>query len=100
MLDPAAEKVWQKAKHAGEKNEANGFRKDQCEAWIKKQDFGNRKSDYGWEIDHIVPVSHKGSDDLSNLRPLHWRNNASRQDNRLVCVVKSDGSKNLAASSP
>ena len=41
--------------------------------------YGDRKSTYGWEMDHILPVSQGGSDTLSNLRPLHWRANASRQ---------------------
>ena len=40
--------------------------------------YGNRGSDWGWEIDHIVPVARGGSDDLANLRPLHWRSNLLR----------------------
>ena len=41
--------------------------------------YGNRNSDYGWEIDHIVQVASGGTDAPSNLRPLHWRVNAARQ---------------------
>jgi hypothetical protein len=40
-------------------------------------DYGSRSAEYGWEIDHIVAVSLGGSDHPSNLRALHWRNNAS-----------------------
>ena len=39
---------------------------------------GDRTSDYGWEIDHILPVASGGSDDISNLRPLHWKANVAR----------------------
>ena len=38
-------------------------------------DHGNRKSQYGWEMDHTVPKALAGSDHISNLRPLHWREN-------------------------
>ena len=72
-----------------------GFRKDQCEAWIRFDDYGNRNSKYGWEIDHIKPVSEGGKDILSNLRPLHWKNNASRQDGKLTKIVTSNGNINI-----
>jgi hypothetical protein len=97
MLDTIAEQVWQKAYFADATNEANGFRKDQCGAWILKHAYGDRNSAYGWEIDHIAASSKGGSDQLGNLRPLHWRNNATRQDDRLICAVKSNGVQNIAA---
>ncbi|MCY4662048.1 MAG: HNH endonuclease signature motif containing protein [Acidobacteria bacterium] len=41
--------------------------------------YGDRSSDYGWEIDHIHPVAEGGGDSIANLRPLHWRVNSGRQ---------------------
>ena len=40
---------------------------------IKRTEYGNRESEYGWEIDHIRLAGAGGSDVLSNLRPLQWK---------------------------
>lgn len=58
----------------------NVWRKDKCGKFINYSQHGNRNSDYGWEIDHINPVSNGGGDELSNLQPLHWNNNARKGD--------------------
>ena len=56
------------------------WRRDVCSRVVRFSDRGERNSYYGWEIDHIVPVVLGGSDDISNLQPLHWENNASKGD--------------------
>jgi|TARA_B110000908_G_C9860233_1_gene273756 5-methylcytosine-specific restriction endonuclease McrA len=71
------------------------WRKDQCDAWIKRSNYGNRDSDFGWEVDHITPQSNGGGDQLSNLRPLQWENNVATSNGRLTCNVKSNGNKNV-----
>lgn len=87
--------VWNKAT-AVRGIDANLFRKDPCNAWIKRDYYyGNRDSGAGWEIDHIIPVSKGGADESSNLRPLHWMNNAAKGDGELQCVVSSYGSHNV-----
>lgn len=88
--------VWNKA-FVQNNNDPNMFRKDYAGAWIRKSDYGNRDSEYGWEIDHLYPESLGGSDDLSNLMPLHWKNNVSKGDNypRWTTSVSSDGVKNV-----
>jgi len=75
--------------------DASKWRKDQCTAWIGREQYGDRNSDYGWEIDHIKPESEGGGEELSNLRPLQWENNASKQEGRLTCPVISSGNQNI-----
>ena len=50
------QQVWEKATPVAG-NDPAVWRQDQCKAWIGRRFYGNRNSEYGWEIDHIVPVS-------------------------------------------
>ncbi len=88
------QKVWEKGSVVSN-NDPNVWRQDQCKAWIGRQHYGNRQSQYGWEIDHIKPESEGGGEELSNLRPLQWQNNASKQAGRLDCVVTSSAKDNV-----
>ena len=84
--------VWRKGKIIP-RVDPNQWRKDACGAWIAASAYGNRDSAYGWEIDH---VNGNSSDDrFDNLQPLHWMNNVAKSDGALVCVVTSEGNKNV-----
>ncbi|MGI0088298.1 MAG: HNH endonuclease [Nitrosotalea sp.] len=86
--------VWSKGQIVGG-NDPVMWRKDECVAWILRSHYGRRDSEYGWEIDHIKPVSEGGKDELSNLRPLHWENNARKSDGGLDCRVTAESSNNV-----
>ncbi len=81
ISDELKKQVWDKAEHFNDE-----CKKDQCGAIMQWSKYGDRESNWGWEIDHITPVSEGGKDILSNLRALHWKNNVSRQAERLNTV--------------
>jgi hypothetical protein len=71
--------IWSKARVVPGRI-ADEWRQDKCGSLMRWQDHGNRESLYGWEIDHIWPVSSRGSDEPDNLQALNWKNNASKSD--------------------
>ena len=72
------QKVWEKGKLSHGLN-PDLWRQDDFGNLIYRYSYGDRQSEFGWEEDHIVLKSHGGSDEVSNLRPLHWWPNARRQ---------------------
>jgi hypothetical protein len=83
------EAVWRKATAVWGVNPAIR-RKDSCGAWIDRANYGDTTANgTGWEIDHVLPVSKGGSDDVSNLQPLQWQNNRAKSDGPLACIVSA-----------
>ena len=77
--------VWERGTVVGN-NDPNVWRKDNCGAWIKRDHYGNRNSQYGWEIHHVM-----GGEDRI---PLQWKNNVVTGNGRLQCPVTADGTSN------
>lgn len=94
MIDKEiVEKVWTKA-FAQLNYDSEHIRKDRCGALKVFEEYRNRDSKYGWEIDHIILVYKGGTDDMSNLQPLHWDNNVAKGGGELVYKVKANGQYN------
>lgn len=95
--------VWEKGRVVSNYN-PDKYRKDACGAWIAWDKYGDEHSPYGWQIDHIYPeaklklrrVNQESIDDIRNLRPMHWRNNASKGADYPTyhSVVKAVGNHN------
>lgn len=88
--------VWNKATIVDNVN-PKIIRKDYAGAWIRFADYGNRNSQYGWEIDHVKPLAQGGEDILSNYLPLQWQNNVKKGDNypRWSTAITADGQNNV-----
>lgn len=74
--------------------DSSEYRIDPCGALMKFSMHGVREAgNFGWEVDHIVAVANGGSDDLGNLQPLQWQNNASKGDgpNSKYCSISMHG---------
>lgn len=102
--DQIKEAIWRKMSTPLGKDSAK-FKLDACGALIEWDRYGDRQSDYGWEVDHVVPksllqelgVPEDEYDDEDNLRPMHWKNNDSKSSDypEYQAKVTFEGGRNI-----
>jgi hypothetical protein len=71
--------AWQKASRITGLNPAQ-FRMDRFGMTICYSEYGKCTA-YGWEIDHVVPLSWGGIDGVHNEVATHWRMNRAKSNN-------------------
>jgi 5-methylcytosine-specific restriction endonuclease McrA len=76
--DRTIKQVWAKGKTIAGEDQAT-WRKDEEGNRIRFSSYGTQGT-YGWEIDHKTAVARGGTDNLSNLQPLHWQANREKSD--------------------
>lgn len=81
--------VWEKARVLPDCDPAT-WRQDACGAWIRREQFGDDESEYGWRIEKIAPEAGAA---VELLRPFHWRNRYDIANRRAACDTTADRSK-------
>ncbi len=66
-------KIWRKGDVIFDIN-PDIIRRDFYGDWIKRDDYENPHSAYGWVIVHIKPESGNGNGEIKDLHPIHWKN--------------------------
>ena len=78
MLTKKINKIWNSAKKIRGKDPEQ-YRQDPYGNPMYRRSYG-KKSDQGWEVDHIKPKGRGGSDAIRNLQALNTKVNRKKGD--------------------
>lgn len=94
--DEVVQQIWEKGIVVEGYNK-DLYRKDFAGAWIARDAYGDTDRAFGWQIDHVYPKELGGQNHFVNLRPMHWRNNVSKDVDypQYTAVVTSEENKNI-----
>jgi hypothetical protein len=105
--DTLKEIAWKTARIV-DNHDANIERMDACGAWMHYEDFENYESAYGWNIDHVYPITklrdlkkpHNLWNHPTNIRAMQWQNNQSKANAYPLYIskIQGEGDKNIESS--
>jgi hypothetical protein len=76
-------------------NDPELWRKDEFDAWIHRLDYGNRHSQFGWEIAGSSLGRAAEDHGIAALRPLHWQNYLDESTAHHESRITADGLHNI-----
>lgn len=86
LSDKMIQAVWEKGRGKRDRDPGE-WRQDQCGAWLRREQYNNAESEYGWRILNIVPG---GGDELENLQLFHWNNGFDIANGKPQCRITAD----------
>lgn len=87
------ERVWRLAQVVSG-NDPVVWRRDEFGAWIHRQEYRNRNSEFGWEIADCG--FRPGVCGIATLRPMHWENHLDYlAGHQRLAVMRADGLRNV-----
>jgi len=84
--DNTIQAVWEKGRGMQDRDPTK-WRKDECGAWLRREQYNNAGSEYGWKLVNVTPG---GPDVPDNLQPFHWNNAFDIASGKPQCQVTAD----------
>ncbi len=84
--DDMIQAVWDKGRTMPEQNPEE-WRRDQCGAWMRRDQYGNEGSEFGWKIENPTTGT---PDDVDNLQPVHCSNDFDIASGQPHCRTTAD----------